>query len=82
MPEAAAYHNNLALVLKDMDKLDEAVTEEQEAIKIKPYRGDYHYNLGLILQRQSQFEQAKMNLVKPQKKNRSTQNFITAWAQC
>lgn len=52
-PNGAGYHNNLALVLKDLDQLPAAEQEARLALKLRPKRADYHFNLGLILQRES-----------------------------
>jgi Tfp pilus assembly protein PilF len=51
-PNGAAYHNNLALVLKDMDQLDLAEQEAKLALKLRPKRADYHCNLGIVLMRE------------------------------
>lgn len=58
-PDVAAYHNNLALALKDMNRLEEAKQEEVKAISLKGYKGSYHYNLGIILQRINDLEGAE-----------------------
>ena len=50
-PEGPAGHNNLAVVLKDLNLIPEAEKEAFIAIKLRPTRGDYHFNLGLIQQR-------------------------------
>lgn len=52
-PNGPAYHNNLALTLKDLDQLDAAEKEERIALKLKPKKPDYHYNLGLILEKEN-----------------------------
>ena len=58
-PAGAGYHNNLALVLKDLDQTKEAEAQQRIALKIKPKRADYHVNLGIILQRQKRFTEAE-----------------------
>jgi len=57
-PQGAAYHNNLALVLKDLNDLVTAEQEARIALRLRPKRPDYHYNLGIILQRLNKHEQA------------------------
>lgn len=58
-PAAAGYHNNLALVLKDLDQLPTAEQEARTAVKLKPKRGDYHYNLAIILQKENKLNEAE-----------------------
>lgn len=58
-PNGAAYHNNLALVLKDLEQLENAEQEARLALKLRPKSPDYHYNLGIILQRLNRWEQAE-----------------------
>jgi tetratricopeptide (TPR) repeat protein len=56
-PAGAGYHNNLALVLKDLDQSKEAEAQERIALKLRPNRADYHVNLGIILQRQKRLNE-------------------------
>jgi len=58
-PAAAAYHNNLALVSKDMQQFDLAEQEERMALKLKPKRADYHFNLGIILEKENKLVEAE-----------------------
>lgn len=50
-PDGPASHNNLAVVLKDLNQINEAEREAMIALKLRPGRGDYLFNLGLIQQR-------------------------------
>lgn len=64
-PDASKWHYDRALDFKRIGKYDLAVTEYKEAIRIKPWLGQAHSNLGLLLldmgrtdEAMSQFEQA------------------------
>lgn len=61
-PQSAAAHNNLAVVLKEMQMLTAAESEAKLALKIKPGRADYSFNLGIILQRLNKLEEAETTL--------------------
>src|SRR5262249_23674906 len=58
-PSVAKYHNNLALVLKDLNQLSPAEKECRAAIKLNPDKASYYFNLGIILTRQNQFALAE-----------------------
>ena len=49
-PTDAEAHNNLGTALEATGKLDEAIAEYREAIRLKPDYAEAHYNLGLTLQ--------------------------------
>lgn len=58
-PEGAAGHNNLAVVLKDLNQVAVAEKEALTAIKLRSGRGDYYFNLGLIQQRLNKQSEAE-----------------------
>src|SRR4051812_33877748 len=58
-PEGAGAHNNLACVLKELKQFPQAEKEAAFAIKLKPRRADYRYNMGLIEQRQDKWKEAE-----------------------
>jgi tetratricopeptide (TPR) repeat protein len=51
-------HYNLGVALRDQGKLDEAVAEYREAIRLKPDDADAHSNLGWALQKQGKLAEA------------------------
>ena len=51
-------HNNLGNALRDQGKLDGAVAEYREAIRLKPHYADAHYNLGNALSDQRKLDEA------------------------
>ncbi len=57
-PNDAESHNNLGNALKAHGKLEEAVAEYREAVRIKPDYVEPHYNLGLVLNAQGKPEEA------------------------
>ena len=70
-PKGGAYHNNLAVVLKDLGELEAAEKEARLALEIKPERANYHFNLGLILQRLKRYGEAKEQFEEAVKRNAS-----------
>jgi Flp pilus assembly protein TadD len=61
-PTDPSYHNNLAMLLKDMGLLAEAEKEQRTAIRLSRKSGeyrekkeDYRYNLALILRKKHSF---------------------------
>jgi Flp pilus assembly protein TadD len=63
-PRNAAYHNNIALLFKDMGLLAEAQKEAQTAIALNPKEANYYFNLGLILRKGDQLPRAQQNLAR------------------
>lgn len=57
-PQAGAYHNNFAVLLKDLNRWEEAEVEARTALKLKPERADYYFNLGIILNGVKKYEEA------------------------
>jgi len=51
-PNDAGAHNNLASAFQDQDKLDDAIVEYREAIRIDPNLAEPHYLLGEALRQQ------------------------------
>ena len=47
--DLATSHFNLAVVLKEMGKLPEAIGQYEEALRIKPDSAEAHFNLGVAL---------------------------------
>lgn len=58
-PQGGAYHNNLAVVLKDLNRWEEAEVEARIALKLKPERADYYFNLGIILNGLKKYDEAE-----------------------
>jgi tetratricopeptide (TPR) repeat protein len=54
----AAYHSNLATVLRAQDKLEEAAASCERALALKPDLVEAHTNLGNILQAQGKLDEA------------------------
>jgi tetratricopeptide (TPR) repeat protein len=51
-------HNNIGIVLAKKGRIDEAIGEYQEAIRLNPYYPDPHYNLGNAFLNNGQTEEA------------------------
>lgn len=51
-------HNNLGTALAEQNRLDEAIVEFREVLRIDPLDADGHHNLGNALARQGRLEQA------------------------
>ena len=58
-PESWMAHNNLAILLLKNERVDEAIGEFQEAIRLDPNYAEAHYNLGNAFLRQSRFAAAR-----------------------
>jgi len=54
--DAAVFHSNLGLVLKSVDKTEEAIAHYQRALTLRPDFADAHNNLGSAL-----FDQGKLD---------------------
>lgn len=51
-------HNNLGMALAEQNRLDEAIVEFREVLRIDPLDADGHHNLGNALARQGRLEEA------------------------
>jgi Flp pilus assembly protein TadD len=56
--DSAYAHNNLGMALAEQNRLDEAIAEFREVLRIDPLDADGHHNLGNVLARQGRLEQA------------------------
>ncbi len=54
----AIVHNNLGGLFKDMNRLDDAVKEHQQAISLKPENPQSHASLGVVLLHKGALEEA------------------------
>ena len=54
----ATIHLNLAVQLDAADKLDEAIAELRESLRIQPNYAQAHYNLGAVLLKQKKYDEA------------------------
>ena len=54
-------HYNLGIALRDQGKLDEAIAEFREAIRLKPDYAEAHYNLGVALRDQGSWTRRSPN---------------------
>ena len=57
-PTTPTAHYNLGIALHDQGKLDEAIAEYREAIRLKPDYAEAHYNLGIALSDQGKLDEA------------------------
>ena len=60
----AEAHNNLGNTLKELGRIDEAVTSYNQAIMIKSDYAEAHNNLGILLKDLGRLEEAEKNLRK------------------
>ncbi len=57
-PDDAKAHNNLGTVLGQLGKLEEAIGQYEQAVRMKPDYADAHFNLGLMLSDQGRVPEA------------------------
>ncbi len=58
-PDLAAAHNNLGLLLKDLERYDEAEEEYRDAIRADPGDAVAHYNLGILFDDLKRYDEAE-----------------------
>jgi Flp pilus assembly protein TadD len=58
-PAAWTAHNNLACILAERNRLDEATRHFEESLKLNPRNASAHVNLGRLLAMRRQFAQAE-----------------------
>jgi tetratricopeptide (TPR) repeat protein len=58
-PDNPGVHNNLGVLLHDLERYDEAEKEYRESIRINPDDAEVHYNLGVLLQDLERYEEAE-----------------------
>jgi Flp pilus assembly protein TadD len=58
----AMVHNNLGGLFKDMNRLDDAIKEHQQAISLKPENPQSHASLGVVLLHKGALEEASVAL--------------------
>ena len=56
---AEEAHNNLGILLDDLQRYEEAEKEYREAIRINPDGAETHYNLGILLKNLKRYEEAE-----------------------
>jgi protein O-mannosyl-transferase len=57
-PDAAEVHNNAGIALAQQDKLDDAILQFQEALKLRSGYAEAHFNLGLALAGKGRLDEA------------------------
>ena len=62
-PEDATCHFNLAVLLEDAGRPDEAIQSYTRAIAHDPEAADAHYNLGLLLESRGRRSDAMRHLM-------------------
>src|SRR5438105_992483 len=76
-PQNAAVTSNLAILMSELGRLDEAVAFGQQAIALEPLRGVSHFNLGLYLAALSRYDEAEASLRKAiELQPQSAQNYV------
>ena len=58
-PDDAEVQNNLAIVLAQQGRLDEAAARFQQALRLRPDYPDAHNNLGIVREKQGQLDEAR-----------------------
>jgi Tfp pilus assembly protein PilF/predicted aspartyl protease len=59
-PSQARAHHGRARSLAARNRLDEALAEAQEALRLKPGEGEFHYTTGAVHVRRQSFEEAAL----------------------
>ena len=62
-PEDATCHFNLAVLLEDLGRPDEAIRSYMQAIAHDPEAADAHYNVGLLLESRGRRPDAMRHLM-------------------
>ncbi len=76
-PQNAAVTANLAILMSDLGRLDEAVALEQRAIALEPLRAGSHVNLALYLTALGRYDEAEAALRKAiELQPQSAQNYM------
>jgi len=70
-PGGGAYHNNLAVVLKDLNRWEDAEAEALIALRLKLDRADYYFNLGIIQNGLKKYDDAEKQFNKAIEKDAS-----------
>jgi hypothetical protein len=52
------FHYNIAQILTDQNKIDEAIRHYNESVKLKPQLKEAHYNLGLLMAQKGDIDEA------------------------
>jgi Tfp pilus assembly protein PilF len=58
VPDNSRAHNNLGFVLSDRGRIDEAITNYRQALKLDPNNAEAHVNLGCDLATQGRLDEA------------------------
>jgi Flp pilus assembly protein TadD len=66
-PKDAKAHYNLAAVLADMDRGDEAIAEYREAVRLNEDYPEAHNNLGIELAKNGLFAEALVHFRRTEK---------------
>jgi tetratricopeptide (TPR) repeat protein len=77
-PQNAAVTSNLAVLMSELGRLDEAVALLQQAIALDPLRNATHFNLGLYLTALGRYDEAEAALRKAiELQPQSAQNYMS-----
>ena len=57
-PGMALYHDTLGMLLLDLGRIDQAVTELKKSVDLDPHRGDTYFHLGTALAEARQWDGA------------------------
>ena len=61
-PDFADAHSNLGVVLKQLNRLDEAVASCRQAIALNPDYVEAHFTLGMMLEKSGRHQEAQNEL--------------------
>ena len=78
-PNAWVAHNNLGIALKDQGKVQEAVGQYEQALRINPNYADAHYNLGSLCYRQAESRKPSPTTSRPCGSSPTTPRRTTIW---